>query len=357
MIERFNQSLALLSMSWAVLKDNKSLAVYPVISAVTSLIVILSFAWPVLTMFVATSQYVDAFGDTQLSISVHPLGWFVIGVGYFLLMYVGIFCNAALIFAANERFTNTGPGTLASGFSGAWERAGAFVPWALLSATVTLILRVLEERSGRVGRIVYGIIGIAWTLVTYMVVPVLVLESEPTTGRAIRRSTELFKQTWGENVIGNMGLAAFNVVLTLVVMAMVLLGVLSNVFATMVLMFLIAAVVAIIGTQLLATMSGIFRVALYRFAVDGVAPGPYASMDFSQAFRPKAPSGWLGRRSVATTSSYATGPTRTWQPPPAEPVDGAYGIAIPGQPEIPGIDDDPTAGEQRHFPDGPRPSH
>lgn len=349
MFERLDRSIQLFSLSWAVLRDEKSLALYPVISVITGLAVTASFAWPVLTMFADIQTTTDAYGTSHASLSMHPLGWFVAGVGYFLLVYVGIFCNAALIYAANERLTGTGPGDLASGFSGAWRRAGAFVPWALLSATVSVLLRWLEERAGILGRIAIAAVGIAWNLVTYMVVPVLVLEDTPSTGRALKRSSLLFRETWGENVVGNIGFGLFQFLVAIVAVGLVMLGIMSGVAATLVLLAVIAFAVLLIGNQIIATMSGIYRVSLYRYAVDGVGPGPYVSFDFDLAFRPKKAGGLVTKRRAGrpfadrppTGDPLARQPYRAWTPPPPEPVEGAYGIAIPGQDSFPGIPDEP----------------
>jgi hypothetical protein len=143
MFERFDRSMRLFSASWSVLKEDKTLAVYPLVSSVTALIVIASFALPIVTTFGHVTHTVGPMGEDKLGVHLDAMGWVLAGIGYFCVIYIGIFCNAALVVATNERLTGTGPGTLASGFSGAAAKAGAFVPWALLSATVTLALRAI----------------------------------------------------------------------------------------------------------------------------------------------------------------------------------------------------------------------
>jgi hypothetical protein len=341
MFERFDRSMKLFSASWHVLREDKALAVYPFVSAITGLIIMATFAVPVLTMYLHTSTTTDAFGRSHLAWHLDPLGWVLAGVGYFVLIYVGIFCNAALIYAANERLTGTGPGTVASGFSGAAARAGAFVPWALVSATVTLVLRALEERLGILGRIVIGIVGIAWTLVTYLVVPVLVLEGVPT-GKAISRSTQLFKGTWGENVIGNVGFGFFNFCVVLSAMALFVLGVMAGTATAVIVCGVLAAVWMLVASEVLVALAGIYRVALYRYAVDGVAPSAYTMFDFDAAFRPRARSGIFGFGSSSPSKTVYLSqlnnarppgaPHKAWQPPPSDPVTdaAAFGISIPG---------------------------
>jgi hypothetical protein len=360
MFERFDRSMKLFSASWRVLKDDKSLAVYPVISTITALVIMATFAVPVLTMYLHTSQHVDAYGTTRMSASLDPMGWVLVGLGYFVLTYVGIFCNAALIYAANERLTGTGPGTLASGFSGAYRKAGAIVPWAILSATVTVVLRMIEQRSGILGRLVISIVGIVWTLLTYLVVPIIVLE-EVSTGQAISRSSQMFKRTWGENVVGNIGFGIFTFAAMLCAFALVALGIMTGTTVGVVSTIVLAVLFLAVTFEVIAAMSGIYRVALYRYAVDGVAPTAYASIDFRAAFRPKKKGGLFGSSSTSTMphpgESYPSGmygasaqyqpTTRTWTPDQAPGAgqtnpDG-FGITLPGEAPSPGASTSPPA--------------
>lgn len=342
--------MKLFSASWSVLREDKALAVYPFVSAITGLIIMATFALPVLTMFLHTHTTTDAYGQSHLSMQLDPMGWVLAGIGYFVLIYIGIFCNAALIYAANERLTGTGPGTVASGFAGAASRAGAFLPWALLSATVTVILRSLEERFGILGRIAIAIVGIAWTLITYLVVPVIVLEGE-STGKAIKRSAHLFRSTWGENVIGNAGFGLFNFCVIISGAALFFLGVMTGTATAVIVCGALALIWILIASEVLVALAGIYRVALYRYAVDGVAPSAYTVFDFDAAFRPKKKSGLFGLGSSGSSGSskkvYLSqmnnarppgAPHQAWQPPPSDPVTdaAAFGISIPGAEDLPG---------------------
>ena len=94
------------------------------------------------------------------------------------------------------------------------------LPWAVLSATVSLVLRAIEERAGIVGRIVGSLVGLAWSLVTFLVLPVLVIEQLGPID-AVKRSAELFKQTWGENMIANAGIGLVALFATIVGVAAV----------------------------------------------------------------------------------------------------------------------------------------
>lgn len=338
---RLSRSMQLFSASWSVLREDKRLMVFPVIAAAAGLGVIAVFAVPILLAFVHFTTTVDAYGVEQTSPSMEPMGWVLTAIGYVVAMYVGTFMNAALIVAANERLTGTGPGTVTSGFRGASEKAGAIFGWVLVAATVGLVLRAVEERLGLIGRFVIGIIGIAWSLLTFLVVPVLVLEHN-STGATISRSAKLFKSTWGENMIGNAGFAVFSFALVLSAGALFFIGVLTGTAAGMILMGIVAVSWLLVGSQVLAAMSGIYRVALYRYAVDGRAPQAYAAFDFAGAFRPKKSSGlFSSSRSRTVYRSAPAGqprrdPWKAWEPPAPEQVHGEFGIDIPGAAALPG---------------------
>lgn len=338
---RISRSMQLFSASWSVLREDKHLLVFPIIGAVAVMGVIAVFAVPILVAFVHFTTTYDAFGVEQTNASMDPMGWVLTAIGYVIALYVGTFMNAALIVAANERLTGTGPGTVTSGFRGASAKAGAIFGWVLVAATVGLVLRAVEERLGLVGKLVIGIIGIAWSLLTFLVVPVLVLEHN-STGATISRSAKLFKSTWGENMIGNAGFAVFTFALVLSAMGLFFIGVVTGTVAGMVLMGVIAVLWLLVGSQVLTALSGIYRVALYRYAVDGQAPQAYTAFDFAGAFRAKKTSR-LFSSSRSRTIHRSTPPGqpardvwKPWTPPAQEQVHGEFGIDIPGATALPG---------------------
>ncbi len=180
--------------------------------------------------------------------------------------------------------------TLGEAIRAAGERAHVLLPWAVLSATVSLVLRAIEERAGILGRIVGTLVGLAWTLVTFLVLPVLVIEQIGPIN-AVKRSAELFKHTWGENMIANagIGLVAF-VAMIVGFVPCVLLIALGGPFAVI---GIVVAVVWVVGVQLIAaTLTGIFQTALYRFATAGTAPG-FDDDALRRAFRPRRSNGGL----------------------------------------------------------------
>jgi len=275
-VERLQNSIDLAKASWNVLRDDKQLTVLPLLSGLAALVVALLFFGPVALI-----------ADSGAQGSSKPLRWILGAVGYLAITYVVIFFNAALVWAADCRMRGEQV-TLGEAIRAASERAHVLLPWAVLSATVSLVLRAIEERAGILGRIVGSLVGLAWTLVTLLVLPVLVIEQIGPIN-AVKRSAELFKRTWGENMIANAGIGLVALVATLVGIAPCLL--LVAIGGPLAILGIVVAVAWIIGVQLVAaTLTGIFQTALYRFATAGTAPG-FDDEALRRAFRPRRTNG------------------------------------------------------------------
>jgi hypothetical protein len=163
------------------------------------------------------------------------------------------------------------------------SRLHRLLPWAIVTATVTMVLQAIEERFGIIGTIVARLVGLAWNLVTFLVVPILVLE-DLGVGDALKRSKDLFKKTWGENVIGQFGLGAVGMLASLPGLVLIGVGVALGtagliVLGTVGVIWLVAAAVVV------SALSGIYRTALYHYAANGQVPGEFSDIDFGQAFR------------------------------------------------------------------------
>lgn len=197
-----------------------------------------------------------------------------------------VFCNAALLFAANERLTGAGPGTVDSGFEGARRHVGAIAGWALLSASVSAAIQVAEQRLGIVGRIITKVIGFVWSVATLLALPVLVIEGLGPID-SLKLSGQLLKTTWGENITGNIGFGLLSLAVLVPPGALGAVGVFSGSLAVAVPCIAVAVVLGLAAIVVISALNGIYRVALYRYAVDGTVSGGFEDFAFSQAFRPK----------------------------------------------------------------------
>ena len=194
---RFGRSWQLIKLCWGVLGQDKELIVFPIVSGIAVVIVTASFIVPGIF-----TGYWESFVGNDGTI---PVSMWVLVVLFYLVEYlVIIFFNAALVSAAMIRLKGGDP-TLGDGLRGAWSHIGAILGWAAISATVGLVLQALRERGGFAGAIVAALGGMAWNIITFLVIPVLVVEGvNPIEG--IKRSASLLKKTWGEQIIGNAGI-------------------------------------------------------------------------------------------------------------------------------------------------------
>jgi hypothetical protein len=272
-MSRIKNSWELAKASWEVLKHDKELVVLPIISAIASLLVAATFVVPL----VATESL-----DTEGNMG--PLTYVILFAMYVALAYVTIFFNAALVSAAHERLGGGDP-TLRSAIGGAASRAGKILPWAIVSATVSIILRAIEERAGAIGQIVAGIAGMAWSVVTFLVLPIIVIEGIGV-GDAVKKSGNLFKRTWGENLAAQVGFGLMGFIA--MIPAIALIAVTAQAGGGALAAAIIIAVAWIILVAItLAALSGIFQTALYHFATDGHIPEYFSNDAMAAAFAPK----------------------------------------------------------------------
>ena len=152
----------------------------------------------------------------------------------------------------------------------------------MLFRSVSVILRAIEERAGLVGRIVASIAGLAWTLVTFLVLPILVIEGIGV-GTAIKRSSELFKKTWGEQVIASAGIGLVSF-LALVAGTPLLLLLATGVTALAVLGVVLFAIWVAVVVTVSSALGVVYQTALYHYAANGMPPAAFAQFDFANSF-------------------------------------------------------------------------
>ena len=164
-------------------------------------------------------------------------------------------------------------------------RLGPIVGWALMVLTVNLVLAFIRERAGVVGDVIAGIAGVAWGLVTFLVVPIIALEGLGPWA-AVKRSGSLFRQRWGEQVTGNVAIGGIFLLVGMIpAVAIGAIGWVSENATARVALIAVAVVIFAIAAVLARTASSVFAVVLYRFAATGAATGPFSEQDLRAAVR------------------------------------------------------------------------
>ena len=283
MFERLSRSWSLTKASASVLRQDKQLLLFPLISMGALVLVVASFAAPVFGLGIL--DRISGGGDQRVSAGLYVVGFLF----YFSQYFVIFFFNAALVGAAMIRLDGGHP-TLGDGLRIATSKVGAIAGYALIAATVGMILRAIQERVGFIGRIIVGMLGVGWTVATYLVVPVLVARDVGPID-AVKESTALLKKTWGENVIGQVGIgAAFGFIFMAVIGCGLVLVAASFMTHSIVLIVLalVATVIAVAITGLVqSALTGIYAAALYRFATTGEGTQGFDSGAMKLAFAPK----------------------------------------------------------------------
>lgn len=284
MAGKFARSWALMKASAGVLRADKSLLVFPLLAGACSMVVAASFLVPVVLAMIGHHADVDV-GERRFP----PLYYAVLFAFYLVQYFVIVFFNTALVGVALARLRGE-PAGLAEGFALARSRLGSIFGYALIAATVGLLLRMLQERLGLIGRFVVGLLGLAWTVATFLVVPVLASEGIGPMD-AVKRSVELLKRTWGENLIGNAGLGVVSglVMLLVVLLAGVLMvgAAATQSVVAMVLVGVLAVLAFILLGLVQSTLQGIYSAALYRYAEAGEVSGGFDQALLESAFRTK----------------------------------------------------------------------
>ncbi len=261
MFDRLQRSWTLAGECFALLKADRSLLLFPLLSAVSMAVIIASFALPL-------APLVAVFARQRHVHTLSGLSWVALFAFYWVQFSVVIFFQTALIEVAMRRFDGQ-PATLRDGLTRATARLPIILGYALIAASVGVVLRVIAERVGFLGRVVVGLLGFAWTVATALVAPVLAAEDVGPVD-AVKRSMELIRKTWGEQVIGNVGIG---LVFGFITFAAGIVGAVATVFAfarghlALGAVLLAATIVAVIVLVLAhSTLQGIYAAALYRYA-------------------------------------------------------------------------------------------
>jgi hypothetical protein len=282
MFDRISNGISLARSSWSVLMKDKHLLVFPMVSGLMFLIVVASFAIP-LGVLVDWGQFQQNLqrNHNRPPIWVYPVTF----TFYFFCYFVMIFCNSAMISCALLRL-NGQDSTVGDGFRAALARLPQIVGWALVSATVGLILKAIENANEKIGSLVASLLGAAWSIMTFFVVPVLVVEKvDPFT--AVGRSMSLLRKTWGEAAIGNLGLGLFLFLLAIPVFLVFAMGIYLIATGSLMVGAILLAV-GVIGLLMQSAISSalhtILLAALYQYASEGRVSDEFERHTFDRAF-------------------------------------------------------------------------
>lgn len=281
-VDRLTNGWRLAVQSWRVLMQEKSLLLFPILSGISCLLVMATFAVPLWGTETAR-QWVQ-----ERDFASSPLAWALLFVFYFLNYFVIVYFNSALVACALVRFQGGDP-TVNDGLRVASARLPQILAWALLSATVGMVIKGIENRSEKVGQLVGNLVGMAWSLSTYFIVPILVVERKNPFA-AISRSLGLLRKTWGESLSGNFSIGLIGGVASLAGVVPIVLGgmaISSGMIAVGAAAIALGVAWLLVVALISTTLDSILVAALYLYASTGQAPTQFDEAVLADSFAGK----------------------------------------------------------------------
>jgi hypothetical protein len=296
-MSKFQRSWALFGRSFQVLRENRKLLLFPIIISTLTLLIVAFFVVPLATMrtgytltdaghWKAVGQAIGVNFDKNGNMQHTGPFYGIMAAIYLVSMFLTTFFNVAFY---HEILTalNGQPVSIMRGFRFAASRIKAIAAWSLFSGLVGLLIKSIEERVGLVGRIVVRLIGVAWSVASVFAIPVIVREGASANPvQFLKSSARMLKKTWGESLIGYVGISAGTFLAFLPLLAVAPLAMLGWVFfwiglaVWLVFLFVFVYVLGVAGQ--------VYKGALYIYASEGVVPGPFDEDQMNMAWRVKS---------------------------------------------------------------------
>ncbi len=277
-VERIGNGWNLGRQSLSLIWNDKTLMVFPLFSGICSLGAVTAFSLGIGPD--RLQVWFEAMEQEAAAEQVPVMGYIAAFALYFVLYFITVFFNVALIGCA--RLSMAGRDTTVSdGLAIAGRHLPAILAWALVSGSVGVLLGAIENEK-RVGRFVRSILGTAWSILTFFVIPVMIFEKCGVLG-SIRRSAKIMARTWGENLAAQFSLGLIFFVLSLPLVVLILFAVLSE--SDVVALLLCLGLFYMICVAILsATAKSVLVVALYEYATEGRAPRGFVAQDLKRSF-------------------------------------------------------------------------
>lgn len=273
-MSRIRRGWALTKKSWGLLRSHPELIRFPLYGAVATVVLAIFTIGPGLYLF-----------EKDELIGAIP----VLVIGVYALSVVGFYFSVALAAAADMIFRGQADVTVADGLAVSRARFSQICGWAALSTAISLVMGLLENQGGIGGQIAARVVGMAWALVTFLAVPVIALEGTGPVG-TLKRSASIFRERWGQQITGNIAIGGAIGLLGILPSALVI-GVGIAVWSSAAFAGALLVIVGAIGlaTALLISkaLSGIFGVALYRYATEGQGVGGFTPEELESAVKIK----------------------------------------------------------------------
>jgi hypothetical protein len=270
---RIRRGWALTKKSWALLREHPSLLRFPLYGGVATTLLAILFLGPGFYLW----------EEDQLAGAIP-----IIVIGVYVLSFVGFYFSVGLAACADMIFRGQ-EATVSDGLAVSRSRLSQISGWAAVSAAISLVMGLLENQGGTLGTIAARLVGMAWSLITFLAIPVIAIEG---TGpfETIKRSASLFRERWGQQITGNIAIGAAVFLIGVLPAVLLIVGgiaVWASAAFLGALLVIVGALVLAISLLVSRALSGIFGVALYRYALDGEVVGGFTQEDLESAVKMK----------------------------------------------------------------------
>jgi uncharacterized protein DUF6159 len=272
-MRRIKRGWALTKKSWALLNGHRELIRFPLYGAVATI--------PLALVFIGPGLYLFDEGTFGGAIPLLVIGMYVLSV-------VGAFFGVGLAATADMIFRGE-PASVSDGMAIARSRLRQISAWAALSTAIGVAMGALENQGGIAGTIAARVVGMAWSLVTFIAVPVIAIEGTGAFG-TLKRSASLFRERWGQQITGNLaigGLVSLLGVLPSALLIAIGIAIWASAGFVGALLVVVGAIGLAISMLVVQALNGIFGVALYRYTLDGEVVGGFTREDLESAVKVK----------------------------------------------------------------------
>lgn len=305
MFATLSRSWELFKESWAVLRSDPSLATFPTIAAIVTLIVSILF-WGIIGLVIATNPALAAaLNDSdgaRANDEGNPIllivGLIVLFFYYLIINIVTNYLTTALVGVVLKRFRRESTSS-ADGWAIAQSRLPAIVQFSAISATVGVVLNMLRGNDNRfgIGDIIASLGGAAYSLATFLVIPIIATKPIGAIP-ALKESVNLIQRTWGESVIGSTGIGlVVSIPMTLLAILGVFLAITAfaadQIVLGVIVIVVTVLVIAVLGV-ISSALDSIYKAAVYHYAEAGAGNNaqelrelPFRPDLIEGAFKPK----------------------------------------------------------------------
>ena len=271
-MERIRNGWRLAKASWAVLSQDRELVAIPIIAGIISLVVFAVVAVPGVALLGGGDD--DAVGWAV---------WLVLAIAGLLATWVSVIGQAAVVSGAGQRMDGTDP-SLGTAFAGARTRTGRLLEWAVLATVVAVVLDALRDRLGIFGSILASLGNMAFNVLSFLALPVIVFENLGAID-GFKRSAQLLRGTWGEQLTFTFGIGVIGFLVSLPGIGILVGAVATGIAALQVIGVALGIVWVVAVLAVTSALSAVFKTALYRYAVQAPVDDAFDTADLSGAFR------------------------------------------------------------------------